>query len=135
MFDGNGPNGSLTWLLGFVALLLPGLGALLAGPVMTIQARREAVFNEFAREHARRAANWGLTYSAISLVAMIVHFGALAMLHAQGVQVRGFGGPLGLIVVGWMLLSAFHLGVCGVGFWRARRGMDFHWWAAIPVLR
>lgn len=132
VFDGDGPNGSVTWFLGFVALLLPVVGAFLAGPVMMIHARREAVHNEFSREHARRAANWGLTYSALTVAMFAVHFGGLWIASRQGVVVRGMGGPFGVLLIGWFLLSGLHLGICAVGGMRARRGEEFAWKAAIP---
>lgn len=134
VFDGQGPNGSITWFLGFIALLLPFLGALLAGPVMAFHANREARHNAFAREHTRRAANWGITYTLLTIAFFVVHFGVLAWAANQGIVMRGFA-PLGYVAVLWFLVSAFHLGICMVGGMRARRGEEFGWWAAIPVFK
>ena len=131
-FDGDGPNGSTAWFLGLIAVLLPGLGAILAGPVMTLYARREAPANDFARENCRRAANWGLTYSVLTVLFFIVHFGAWWALAARGVELRGMG-VLGFVALLWLLLSAVHVGICMVGGLRAKRGEDFEWKASLKI--
>lgn len=132
VFEEDGPTGSLTWMLGLFPLLLPILGSVLAGPVMAVHATREARYNSFARDNALRAANWGLTYSLISLMLIIVHFGAWGYLAARGMPPTGFA-PLGYLVVLWVLLSAMHAGVCIVGGLRARRGEEFRWRLALSI--
>lgn len=129
-YDGTGPSGSTVWFLGLIAVLVPVLGAVVAGPVMFARSRREAPENAFAREHCRRAVNWGLTYSVLTVLLAIVHFGVWGVLAARGIEVRGFA-PLGYVVLLWLFISAVHVGVCCIGWLRARRGEDFEWKLAL----
>jgi uncharacterized Tic20 family protein len=86
-----------------------------------------------ARENARAALNWGLTYLMVSTLLLILHFVLLAVLTA-GAPVSDFY-PLGIPITAYFALSVAHLVVVIVGTVRASSGKVMRVPFAIPFLR
>ncbi|WP_074732174.1 hypothetical protein [Microbacterium hydrocarbonoxydans] len=66
------PRGLLPWALGLLILFpVPFLGGLLSGIAMAVSGGASRRFGGVARENARAALNWGLTYLLVSTVLIV----------------------------------------------------------------
>jgi uncharacterized Tic20 family protein len=86
-----------------------------------------------ARENARSAANWGLTFTLVSTVLVVTHFVLLFALTGGG-GVRDFY-PLGIPITLYALVVVLHIVLVIVGTVRASQGKIVNVAVAIPFIR
>ncbi|WP_449407885.1 DUF4870 domain-containing protein [Microbacterium maritypicum] len=128
------PRGLLPWALGLLILVpFPFVGGLASGIAMAVSGGASRRFGGVARENARVALNWGLTYLLLSVVLIVSHFVLLFALSADG-PVTGFY-PFGTVITIYFALSVLHLVLVIVGMVRASAGKVMRIPFAIPYLR
>lgn len=128
------PRGLLPWALGLLILIpFPFVGGLASGIAMAVSGGASRRFGGVARENARVALNWGLTYLLLSTVLLVSHFVLLFALSTEG-PVRGFY-PFGIVITIYFALSVLHLVLVIVGMVRASAGKVMRIPFAIPYLR
>lgn len=132
-----GFKGTGAWALGFLAYIpIPFFAQFLTGLIMAGVYPTHKKRGEIARANGRNAANWGLTYSVLTVV-----FIGLAILFAalitNGGSTTASGGvtSLPLIPIGlWMLLNLVHVVVTIVGTVKASKGEVFRFPLAIRFI-
>ncbi|WP_136057183.1 DUF4870 domain-containing protein [Microbacterium sp. K24] len=128
------PRGLLPWVLGFLILVpFPFVGGLASGIAMAVSGGASRRAGGPARENARSALNWGLTYLMVSTLLVILHFVLLFVLTAQAPTTSFF--PLGIPITVYFALSIVHLVVVIMGTVRASSGKVMRVKFAIPFLR
>ena len=128
------PRGLLPWALGLLILIpFPFLGGLASGIAMAVSGGASRRFGGVARENARAALNWGLTYLLVSTVLLVSHFVLLFSLTADS-PTSGFY-PIGIPITIYFALSVLHLILVIVGMVRAAGGKVMRVPFAIPYLR
>ncbi|KQR38881.1 DUF4870 domain-containing protein [Microbacterium sp. Leaf159] len=127
------PRGLLPWALGLLILIpFPFLGGLASGIAMAVSGGASRRFGGVARENARAALNWGLTYLLVSTVLLVSHFVLLFSLTADSPS--GFY-PIGIPITIYFALSVLHLVLVIIGMVRAAGGKVMRVPFAIPYLR
>jgi hypothetical protein len=127
-------RGILPWAMGFLVMMpIPFLGAIVSGVCMAVTGGGARRAGGVARENARSALNWGLTYLVLSTILLVLHFVLLFSLTADG-PVPGFF-PLGIPITLYLLLGVLHVVVVIVGTVRASGGTAMRVPFAIPFLR
>lgn len=128
------PRGLLPWALGLLILIpFPFVGGLASGIAMAVGGGASRRFGGVARENARVALNWGLTYLLVSTILLVSHFVLLFTLTADS-PVTGFY-PLGIPITIYFAVSVLHLILVIVGMVRASSGRVMRVPIAIPYLR
>ncbi|MEV7609527.1 DUF4870 domain-containing protein [Microbacterium sp. NPDC089320] len=128
------PRGLLPWALGLLILIpFPFVGGLASGLAMALSGGTSRRYGGVARENARAALNWGLTYLLVSTVLLITHFVLLFALTSDS-PASGFY-PLGIPITLYFALSVLHLVLVVVGMVRASSGKVVRVPFAIPYLR
>lgn len=128
------PRGLLPWALGLLILIpFPFLGGLASGIAMAVSGGASRRFGGVARDNARAALNWGLTYLLVSTVLLVSHFVLLFSLTADS-PTSGFY-PIGIPITIYFALSVLHLVLVIVGMVRAAGGKVMRVPFAIPYLR
>jgi hypothetical protein len=128
------PRGLLPWVLGFLIVFpFPFVGGLASGIAMSVSGGSSRRAGGVARENARAALNWGLTYLMVSTLLLILHFVLLFVLTAQ-TPATGFY-PLGIPITLYFAVSIMHLVVVIIGTVRASAGNVMRVPFAIPFLR
>lgn len=128
------PTGTLSWALGFlIFLVIPFVSGIISGAAMALSFGASAKHGGIARENARSAANWGLTYVTVSVVLLIVHFILVAGLSG-GAGARGFY-PIGIAITLYFALSILHVVLVIVGTVKASSGKVMRVPFAIPYIR
>lgn len=128
------PRGLLPWALGLLILIpFPFVGGLASGIAMAVSGGASRRLGGVARENARAALNWGLTYLLVSTVLLVSHFVLLATLTADSPS-TGFY-PIGIPITLYFALSVFHLALIIMGMVRASSGKVMRVPFAIPYLR
>lgn len=128
------PRGLLPWALGLLILIpFPFVGGLASGIAMAVSGGASRRFGGVARENARAALNWGLTYLLVSTVLLASHFVVLASLTRDSPS-TGFY-PIGIPITIYFALSVFHLGLVIMGMIRTSGGKLMRVPFAIPYLR
>lgn len=128
------PTGALSWALGFLIFLpIPFLSGIISGATMALTFGASARHGGVARENARSAANWGLTYVTLSLALMIVHF--IVVVAFAGTSVgRGFL-PIGIPFIVYVALSILHVVLVIMGTVKASSGTVMRVPFAIAYIR
>lgn len=128
------PTGTLSWALGFLVFLpIPFLGGIISGVVMALTFGAAAKHGGVARENARSAANWGLTYVTLSLVLVIGHFIAVIAFSDTGLG-RGFF-PIGIPIMVYLAVSILHVVLVIMGTVKTSSGGTMRVPFAIPYIR
>lgn len=128
------PRGLLPWALGLLILIpFPFVGGIASGIAMAVSGGASRRFGGAARENARAALNWGLTYLLVSTVLLVSHFVILSTLTADS-PASGFY-PIGIPITLYFAVSVFHLALVIMGMVRASGGKIMHVPFAIPYLR
>lgn len=128
------PRGLLPWVLGFLIVIpFPFAGGLASGIAMAVSGGASRRAGGTARENARAALNWGLTYLMVSTLLLILHFVLLFVLTSQAPS-TGFY-PLGIPITVYFALSLAHLVIVIIGTVRASSGKVMRVPFAIPFLR
>ncbi len=128
------PRGLLPWALGLLILIpFPFVGGLASGLAMAVSGGASRRYGGVARENARAALNWGLTYLLVSTVLLVTHFVLLFALTADS-PATGFY-PLGIPITIYFVLSVLHVVLVIVGMVRASSGKVMRVPFAIPYLR
>ena len=128
------PRGLLPWVLGLLILLpIPFVGGLASGIAMAVSGGSSLRAGGSARENARSALNWGVTYLLVSTLLVILHFVLLFVLASRG-STAGFY-PLGIPITVYIALSVAHLVIVIVGTVRASSGKVTRAPFAIPFVR
>ena len=121
-------KGTLGYGLGFLAYIpIPFVGMLVAAIAMAGVYSAARKQGGVAAENARRAANWGLTVLAV-MALLVVSF--IVLLNVFNGSTGFF--PIGLPVIGFLLLSVVHVIVCIMGLVIGNRGDVFENALAIP---
>jgi hypothetical protein len=128
------PRGLLPWALGFLILLpIPFFGGLASGVAMAVSGGSSWRVGGPARENARNALNWGLTYVMVSTLLVILHFVLLFTLTAETPTSSFY--PLGIPITIYFALSIVHLVLVIMGTVRASSGKVMRVPFAIPFVR
>ena len=128
------PRGLLPWALGLLILIpFPFVGGLASGLAMAVSGGASRRYGGVARENARAALNWGLTYLLVSTVLLVTHFVLLFALTSDS-PTTGFY-PLGIPITLYFALSVLHVVLVIVGMVRASSGKVMRVPFAIPYLR
>lgn len=128
------PTGTLSWALGFlIFLVIPFVSGIISGAAMALSFGASAKHGGIARENARSAANWGLTYVTVSVVLLIVHI-ILVVGLTGGAGARGFY-PIGIAITLYFALSILHVVLVIVGTVKASSGKVMRVPFAIPYIR
>lgn len=128
------PRGLLPWVLGFLILIpFPFLGGFASGIAMSTSGGSSRRFGGPARENARAALNWGLTYLLVSTVLFVSHWVILGTLTAESPNTGFF--PIGIPITLYLAVSVAHLVVVIIGTVRVSSGKVMRVPFAIPFLR
>lgn len=128
------PRGLLPWILGFLIVIpFPFVGGIASGIAMAVSGGASRRAGGVARENARAALNWGLTYLMVSTLLLILHFVMLFILTSDS-PATGFY-PLGIPITLYFAVSIMHLVIVIVGTVRASSGRAMRVPFAIPFLR
>jgi hypothetical protein len=128
------PRGLLPWVLGFLILLpIPFFGGLASGIAMAVSGGSSWRVGGPARENARSALNWGLTYLMVSTLLVILHFVLLFALTADSPTSEFY--PLGIPITVYFAISIVHLVLVIMGTVRATSGKVMRVPFAIPFVR
>lgn len=128
------PRGLLPWVLGFLIFLpIPFLGGLVSGIAMAVSGGSSLRAGGPARENARAALNWGITYVMVSTLLLLLHFVVLFALTAQ-TRTTGFF-PIGIPITIYLALSLLHVVIVIIGTVRSSSGRVVRVPFAIPFLR
>lgn len=128
------PRGLLPWVLGFLILVpFPFVGGLASGIAMAVSGGASRRAGGPARENARSALNWGLTYLMVSTLLVILHFVLLFVLTADAPTASFY--PLGIPITLYFAVSILHLVVVIIGTVRASSGKVMRVPFAIPFVR
>lgn len=128
------PRGLLPWVLGLLVLIpFPFVGGVASGIAMAVSGGASRRAGGVARENARAALNWGLTYLFISTALFVMHFVLLFILTSDGPGVGFY--PLGIPLTGYVAISLAHVVIVIVGSVRASAGAVMRVPFAIPFLR
>ena len=131
-----GYKGTAAWAMGFLAYIpIPFFAQFVTGLVMAGVYPSHKKRGPIAQANARNAANWGLTYSILTVV-----FVGLAIVFASIVSSGGDAAseqsralpfiPLGL----WLVLNLVHVVVVIVGTVQASKGAVFRFPLAIRFI-
>jgi uncharacterized Tic20 family protein len=121
-------------VLGLLILVpFPFVGGVASGIAMAVSGGASRRAGGTARENARAALNWGLTYLFLSTALLVMHFVLLFILTAEGPG-TGFY-PLGIPLTGYVVISLAHVVIVIVGSVRASAGKVMRVPVAIPFLR
>lgn len=128
------PRGLLPWALGLLILIpFPFVGGIASGLAMAVSGGASRRFGGLARENARAALNWGLTYLLVSTVLLVLHFVVLFAFTADGPSSGFF--PIGIPITLYFAVSVLHLVLVIIGMVRAAGGRAMRVPFAIPYLR
>lgn len=128
------PRGVLPWALGFLIVIpFPFVGGIASGIAMAVSGGASRRAGGIARENARAALNWVLTYLLISTSLIVMHFVVLFLLTAES-PATGFY-PIGIPVTIYVAISLLHLVLVIVGTIRASSGAVMRVPFAIPFVR
>lgn len=112
-------GGTWAWASGLLVLVcFPFVGSVLAGVLMVVVGLNVRGRGPLSAENGRRAANWGLTYTLLTVLGLGLHYGLLWYLTRDGSTITGFY-PFGTIITIWALVTVLHLGVAILGTARA----------------
>lgn len=125
-------NGALAWALGFL-IFIPVLGFIAAGIAMACSYGPLSRRGDVARENARSALNWGLTFMIVQIVMLILHVTLLFAL-AGGEGTRSFY-PIGIPITIFAVVGLLHIVLTIVGTVRASSGEVMKVPIAIPFVR
>ncbi|MCK2036276.1 DUF4870 domain-containing protein [Microbacterium sp. SSW1-49] len=128
------PRGLLPWVLGFLIVMpFPFVGGIASGIAMAVSGGASRRAGGVARENARAALNWGLTYLLISTSLIVLHFVILFALTADS-PATGFY-PIGIPLTIYAAISLLHLVLVIVGTIRSSSGTVMRVPFAIPFVR
>ena len=127
-------SGGLPWGLGFIAFIpaLP-VTALAAAITMVVVGARQRRQGGIDGAVGRQAANWGLTYLLVSVLAWTVVGATIAAVETGIVdESRIYLAPV--TIGAWALVHLAHFLCCLLGLVQAARGRVFRCWIALPLL-
>lgn len=128
------PRGLLPWVLGFLIVIpFPFVGGVASGIAMSVSGGGSRRAGGVARENARAALNWGLTYLLISTSLIVMHFVILFSLTADS-PATGFY-PIGIPLTIYVAISLLHLVLVIIGTVRSSSGAVMRVPFAIPFVR
>lgn len=128
------PRGLLPWALGLLIFIpFPFVGGLASGIAMAVSGGASRRFGGVARENARAALNWGLTYLLVSTVLLLSHFVILFALTSESSS-SGFY-PIGIPITLYFAVSVLHVVLVIMGMVKASAGKVVRVPFAIPYLR
>lgn len=123
-----GSNGTGAWALGFLAYVpFPIVAQIMTGLIMAgvypIHKKRGPI----AHANARNAANWGLTYSILTVVFFGIALVFAAIVTNGGTMTVPFEASIPAIIplALWLLMTVVHVIVVIVGTVKASRGTVF----------
>jgi uncharacterized Tic20 family protein len=128
------PRGLLPWVLGFLIFIpFPFVGGLASGIAMAVSGGSSRRAGGVARENARSALNWGLTYLLVSTLLLVLHVVVLFSL-GRGSGTTGFF-PIGIPITIYFVISIVHVVLVIMGTVRVSSGKAMRVPFAIPFLR
>ena len=128
------PRGLLPWVLGFLIFVpFPFVGGLASGIAMAVSGGSSRRAGGLARENARSALNWGLTYLLVSTLLLVLHVVVLFSL-GRGSGATGFF-PIGIPITIYFAISIVHVVLVIMGTVRVSSGKAMRVPFAIPFLR
>lgn len=128
------PRGLLPWALGLLIVIpFPFVGGLASGIAMAVSGGSSRRFGGVARENARAALNWGLTYLLVSTGLLVSHFVILFTLTSDSPSSGFF--PIGIPITLYFAVSLLHVVLVIMGMVKASAGKVMRVPFAIPYLR
>ena len=125
------PPSGVAWGFGLLALIpFPFVSAIVTGIVMTIVGNAQKSRDPATRANGRHAANWGLTFTLVTVVVAIQHFTLIGLISDTHL---GFF-PIGIGISLWLTYCIAHIVICSIGLARGNAGREFKPWA-IPFFR
>jgi len=109
------------------------VGGLASGIAMAVSGGSSRRAGGLARENARSALNWGLTYLLVSTLLLVLHVVVLFSL-GRGSGVTGFF-PIGIPITIYFAISIVHVVLVIMGTVRVSSGSAMRVPFAIPFLR
>lgn len=132
-----GQKGTAAWALGFLAYVpVPVVAQIMTGLIMAGVYPTQRTRGPIAHANARNAANWGLTYSILTVVfvGLAIIFAAL-LTNGGSTRASAETAVLPLIPLGlWTLVSLLHVIVTIIGTVTASRGSVFRFPLAIRFI-
>lgn len=127
-------TGTLSWALGFLIFIgIPFLSGIVSAVVMASVYGSVARKGDVARQNARSAANWALTYLTVSIVLLIIHVIVLVQFAGEEGMTGFF--PLGIPFTVYCAVSILHVVLVIVGTVKASGGKVLRVPFAIPYIR
>jgi len=121
-------------VLGFLIFIpFPFVGGLASGIAMAVSGGSSRRAGGPARENARSALNWGLTYLLVSTLLLVLHVVVLFSL-GSGSGATGFF-PIGIPITIYFAISIVHVVLVIMGTVRVSSGKAMRVPFAIPFLR
>ena len=130
-----GFKGTAPWALGFLAYVpIPFIAQIMTGLIMAAVYPTHKRRGPIAHANARNAANWGLTYSVLTVVLIGIAI-VFAMILSNNGTTRGGATMLPVIpLLVWAALSLLHVIVVIVGTVQAAKGSVFRFPLAIRFI-
>ncbi len=132
-----GQKGTAAWALGFLAYVpIPIVAQIMTGLIMAGVYPSQKKKGPLALANARNAANWGLTYSIMTVVLFGLAIVFAAIITGGGTTTASGGVtalPLTPIIV-WVVLTVVHVVVTITGTVQASRGREFRFPLAIRFI-
>lgn len=132
-----GSRGTAAWALGFLAYVpFPVVAQIMTGLIMAGVYPTHKRRGPVAHANARNAANWGLTYSTLTVVLVLLAIVFVAFITNGGSTTAPESvAALPLIpLLLWMLVSLVHVVVTIIGTVKASRGTVFRFPLAIRFI-
>ena len=123
-----GQKGTGAWALGFLAYVpFPIVAQILTGLIMAGAYPSHKKRGPLARENARNAANWGLTYSVLTVVFIAIALVFAAIITQGGTATVPFESSIPVLIpfTLWIVMTVVHAIVTIVGTIQASRGKAF----------
>lgn len=128
------PSGTVSWALGFLIFIgIPFLSGIVSGVVMASVYKSSARKGGIARENARSAANWGLTYLSVSTALLLLHI--IVLIAFSNSSFAGDFFPIGIPIVLYFAVTILHIVLIIVGTVKASGGKVMRVPFAIPYIR
>lgn len=132
-----GYRGTAAWALGFLAYVpIPFIAQIMTGLIMAGVYPTHKKRGPVAHANARNAANWGLTYTTLSVVFIVLAI-VFAMIITNGGTTTTSGSVTALPAIPillWFVLNVVHAVVVIVGTVQASKGSVFRFPLAIRFI-
>lgn len=103
------PTGAMGWWLGLLSLwgfvVLGNIFGIIATVIVHVTSRHKPML---ARQNARNALNWSISFGAYTVLLFTIHFIVLYLVTADEVYTGGFF-PIGTAIAIWLAVGVYHV--------------------------